>query len=808
MGEVYRAEDIKLGQTVALKFLPGDLARDPAMLELLMSEVRIARQVSHPDVCRVHDIGELDGQHFISMEFVDGEDLSSLLRRIGRLPQDKAVQISRHLCAGLAAAHDKGVLHQDLKPSNIMIDGRGNVRMTDFGLAILADQAVSGTGRMGTPAYMAPEQAAGGPVTVRSDIYALGLVMYEMFTGKRAFVDDDRSRPPEPSHWLHDLDPSIEHLILRCLDPDPQRRPASALTVAAALPGGDPLATALAAGETPSPEMVAAAGKTGALSRRAGWTIFATLTAGIVLAVILSDRVSLVCRVSPPKPPAVLAERARDLLTRLGVSTEAGDSVHGYGVDRALLEHVRATDAAPDRWRWLPDDRPAAIYFWYRHSDELLQASDSSGRVTPSDPAPREPGMADITLDTNGRLLAFHWVPRDLAPATEPAAEESWDGLFAEAGLDASAFTGGAFESLPPVHADVTRSWTGTLPGVEGIPLRVEAGALRGRPVFFRVLGPWSKSERSGEAASASEGAWTQALWLSLHVAILAGCILLARRNLLAGRGDRKGAFRASAYLGVAMILVWFFQANHAASITTEWSLFLGGAGLALFVASFFWLLYMGLEPYLRRRWPDRIISWSRVLSGRINDPLVGTHLLIGGLFGVGRLLLADLHHLAPAWMGLPPPIPRTPLIDPLPGGREAASTFFAIQTQALFTPVAYLFLILLLTVLLRKPWLASAAFVLIVTLGRVSQEGPMGIDLAFSLADALIILLVLSRFGLLALMGTFLFTYLLSTFPLTMDLSSWHAQSALFALAAALVLASASFVVALGGKPAFAPPE
>ncbi|HEY6329117.1 MAG TPA: serine/threonine-protein kinase, partial [Blastocatellia bacterium] len=135
MGEVYRAEDLKLYQQVALKFLPGVLENDGAALARLHSEVRIARQIAHPNVCRVFDIGEVDGHHFISMEYVDGEDLSSLLRRIGRLPQDKAVEIARQLASGLAAAHEAGVVHRDLKPANIMIDGRGRARITDFGLA-------------------------------------------------------------------------------------------------------------------------------------------------------------------------------------------------------------------------------------------------------------------------------------------------------------------------------------------------------------------------------------------------------------------------------------------------------------------------------------------------------------------------------------------------------------------------------------------------------------------------------------------------------------------------------------------------
>src|SRR5208283_4761290 len=187
MGEVYRATDLTLSQPVALKFLPEAAGADQMALARFYNEVRIARQVSHPNVCRVYDVGQLEGQPYLSMEYIDGENLASLIRRIGRLPHDKAVEMSRRLCAGLSAAHARGVLHRDLKPANVMVDSEGQVLITDFGLAGIAGMLQGAEVRNGTPAYMAPEQLAGREVTVRSDIYSLGLVLYEMFTGRRAF---------------------------------------------------------------------------------------------------------------------------------------------------------------------------------------------------------------------------------------------------------------------------------------------------------------------------------------------------------------------------------------------------------------------------------------------------------------------------------------------------------------------------------------------------------------------------------------------------------------------------------------------
>jgi len=234
MGDVWQANDIVLATPVALKFIhsTSDAARAATM-----NEVRLARKITHPAVCRVFDVGEADGEVFFTMELVRGEDLASLIRRVGRLPSEKVVDIARQLGEGLRAAHAEGVLHRDLKPANVLIDHDGRVRITDFGIAVTSADP-SRHMPLGTPGYMAPEQLRpGAPLTERTDVYALGLLLYELVVGRHPFGRSGGSiQPPRPSTIVSDVDPRLERVILQALSPDPKDRPPSADAVVASLP--------------------------------------------------------------------------------------------------------------------------------------------------------------------------------------------------------------------------------------------------------------------------------------------------------------------------------------------------------------------------------------------------------------------------------------------------------------------------------------------------------------------------------------------------------------------------------------------
>jgi tetratricopeptide (TPR) repeat protein len=234
MGDVWQADDLVLDTPVALKVI---YSTAPERRERILNEVRLARQITHPAICRVFDVGETKGDIFYSMEFVKGEDLAALLRRVGRLPVEKVVDIGLQLSSGLAAAHAVGVLHRDLKPANVLIDNDGLVRITDFGIAIPTGSAGQHT-LTGTPAYLAPEQRApGATLSERTDVYALGMVLYELITGQHAATANGLASPPPPSTFVPNLDPRLDALVMRALSPEPEKRPASALEIADALAG-------------------------------------------------------------------------------------------------------------------------------------------------------------------------------------------------------------------------------------------------------------------------------------------------------------------------------------------------------------------------------------------------------------------------------------------------------------------------------------------------------------------------------------------------------------------------------------------
>lgn len=821
MGEVYRADDLTLGTSVALKFLPPEFAADPQRLEKFRSEVRLARQVSHPNICRVYDI--VEAQHdertrlFITMEYIDGEDLASLVRRIGRLPGDKATQIARQLCAGLAAAHEQGIIHRDLKPANVMIDGRGRARITDFGIA--SAEAVEGHAAVaGTPQYMAPEQLDGREATKASDIFSLGLVLYELFAGKKVFdartVAEIRSlhktsaTSTSLSSLVPDINPAVERVIDRCLARDPRDRPASAIAVAAALPGGDPVAAALAAGETPSPEMLAAVGHNEGTNP---WTILACIASTVAIAVataLLVPLAKLEPRVSLPRSSDVLVDNAQQIIRALGHDPQQQSTAHGWFENTNYLEWIAANDDTPGRWDRLSEsNQPPPIIFWYRQHTGPMRPANARFDVRTFDPPLTQEGMILLMTGPEGRLHRFFAVPPE-QPARqtddEPRDEPDFQRIFEFAGLDLAKFTPTDFAHDPRFALDKNLAWEGAFPDAPDIPIVVHAGIADGRLASFDILEPWNINDPDTAPAGQQMGAQVIAVMAIICIVILGGAVL-AWRNVRLGRIDRRGAIRASLFAFVCLTISNIISARQLPfflDIVFGENLLIGEP---LRQAAFFALFYLAIEPYARRVWPSMLVTWARVTTGKLRDPLVGRDIIVGILTGAVFALIAtcagSLNHV----LDIPAPTPRyTGTFET----RDAIAGVFGSLGGSIVGATAWTLILVLLRLLLRKKTLAAVGFILVGIAFGLGPNTEFGLGLVFIALLSLVRLVLLLRFGLFALYVAFLTASLLEPLSTDTDLSVWYAPPTYVVIAFLALLAAYGYHTATAGRPLVPEPQ
>ena len=668
MGEVYRADDLRLGQSVALKLMSEAIAHRRDSLQRLTDEVRLARGISHPNVCRVYDIGYAEGWHYLSMEYVDGETLASLLRRIGQPLGAKGLEMARQLSTGLGAAHACGVLHRDLKPANIMIDGRGQVRILDFGLAVAAADDVREVA--GTPAYMSPEQRAGAQITIRSDLYALGRVLTELLPA--------------------DIDRELSRMIHACLAHDPAKRPDSANAIAAAIPGD---ALRLSEGGVPTPAMVAAAPTTGALRPSVAWLLLGASLSGSV-AIASRTHVINVAPSELPKPPAVLAEHAREIA--------------------AARLPLPSTPAIDRSFWWWAAERDGRIQFTYRESPRLLVPANLFREVTAYDPPPDSAGTVMVTLNADG------------TPST-------------------------ATEAVRDV-------WS------------------TGRPRLGELL-----------------------YWILILVGLIA-CAILARRNLRAGEGDRRGAWRLSLFVGSSCAVAAGLRAHHIPSVIDEVTWLLGIAGWSIVWGLFSWLAYISSEPYVRRWWPEALVSWARLLAGRGRDPLVGRHVLVGIVIGVFSAALVLLQLMISGQHSVP--VLRLNAIESLASPTTFGSLFIFAICIGLLTPLIGMAFLVALRLIVGRTSIAATLLVMFTVPVFAAALSP--VDIVFGIIFTVLGLAVLFRIGLLAHVAAQMVLHLLTWIPLTLDGDAWYFGRSLVVLLAIAAFAAYGFLVALGGRPVF----
>jgi serine/threonine protein kinase len=820
MGEVFRADDLILRQPVALKFLPESARNNVNLLTRFYDEVRIARQISHKNVCRVYDIGEVDGQPYLSMEYIDGEDLGSLLRRIGRLPADKATEFARKLCAGVAAAHGQGVLHRDLKPANIMIDSRGELRVADFGLAAIAEQLKGDEIRNGTPAYMAPEQLTGAEVSSQSDLYAVGLILFEMFTGKMPFEADtvaeitrlrQENRVTSPTTLTKDLDKTIETAILRCLDSDPKMRPVSAMALSAMLPGGDPLAAALADGVTPSPEVVAEAGSHEALSPRVAAPALAGIIMGLIAFCVAIPHCHLMNLIPLENPPEVLTAKSRDMLKNLGYTNRAVDSTANFFGDGGIANFTRSKGHNMEEWGRLFSQSPSTIGYWYRQAPAPLVAESlsSNGKPSIADPPVNLPGMLTVVIDLDGSLRRFAAVPPEHeAPPAELKAPD-WAGLFAAAGLDPAKFTSAAPEWSSSVVTDTRAAWTGLYKNRADLPVRIEAASFHNRPVYFQVLWPWTQAARLAGAAPNSSRTLRSFINYAIGAIVFIAALWIAHYNWKAGRADLRGAARVGMFCGAMSLLAWLFHAHHVAS-DAEQTLIGNALANAAYVCLEYWLIYLALEPWVRRYWPQTMITWSRVVAGKWTDPVVGRDLLFGTLFGIVYVLIIALYEYANLRSGAP--ILGEFGLENLNGFRAFAGYIAGLLFGEVSGSLIFLLTLFLVRAVLRKQWIVGTVWVVGWVAVRFLRENfidsralAITTGVFWTLLFSLLVFIIL-RFGFFALVvAIFVLDSLIACF-LTTDFSAWYGQSSFAIAILILAMALRGFRLSLGSRPLFSP--
>ncbi|MCI0348599.1 MAG: hypothetical protein L0Z53_04165, partial [Acidobacteriales bacterium] len=542
---------------------------------------------------------------------------------------------------------------------------------------------------------------------------------------------------------------------------------------------------ALAMGETPSPEMVAAAGGNTGLRPAAAVACLLAIIIGLVAAIHIRSKTRLIDVTPFENPPEVLAGKAREIIARLGYPERPADSAHGFEYDQQYLDYIHRQVPAGDWRQTFSQGRPAPIYFWRRESPQQLLPIAQSwfnrwgqlpdlAQVNENDP-PITPGSISLRLDMQGRLIRFSAMPSLLDEGRSQAPQPDkydWAGLFSAAGIDAGRLTPAEPIWTPPSAFDARAAWVGTFQEQHGLEMRVEAAAWRGRPVYFEVIGPWALTERG----TAVQRANSMMVWTIIIIAIanilLAG--MLSWRNWRQGRSDRKGAFR---------LMVFVFLGFSVATLVGS-RVILQNSGFYVVHAIFVWILYLGLEPYVRRRWPSMLISWSRLLAGRFRDPLVGRDVLFGILVEIAFQMIGVLvRNISPNTFDFLR-INET-LLKGLSGGRLVAGNLALFAVWPVVIALIALFMLFLLRLLARRDWLAVVLFTLVLVVPGIYIGNWRVVVL--QILQVGLIAVALMRLGLVALAVALFANLALNTFPVTLNFSAWYAGIGLAPLVAVL---------------------
>jgi hypothetical protein len=538
------------------------------------------------------------------------------------------------------------------------------------------------------------------------------------------------------------------------------------------------------------------------VSTRTAVAASAWIVASALAILLVYQHVLMINRTPLPKPPDALVDRAQEVVQKLGYADRVVSTAAGLGTSLDWARYIDATSAAPDRWKMLERTRPETHFLWYRTSPRTLVPVGDENRVTGLNPPLSISGMTLVVVDTMGRLSEFHAVPPPFGPPA--AAKMDWGRLFDAAGLDMATFQPVEPQWVPPVFADQRMAWEGHLPEEPEQVVRVEAAAAFGRPIFFGITGPWTRSARAPDLRRATIfERLTDAIAAMVMPGLMLVGALLARRNVTLGRGDRRGAFRAASAVFLLLLAAWLFGDDHVGSFPEEQRRFFATVGRALYNAAVLWLTYLGLEPYVRRFSADSLIGWTRLIGGRWRDPRVGRDVMIGVAMGLGMTVIYSLHNVLPPLVGRPEPMPVV-TGDPsvLLALRYACSEVLNQVQNGMTSGMLGIGGFVAFRILLKRRWLAAAAavtcYVWVVLQGMFVPGYP---TLAFVLGLAITIgfVLIIGWTGLLATVATLTTHFVLLRAPLTFDTSSWRFPTTVVMLGAIVAVGLAATAIASG---------
>jgi hypothetical protein len=381
----------------------------------------------------------------------------------------------------------------------------------------------------------------------------------------------------------------------------------------------------------------------------------------------------------------------------------------------------------------------------------------------------------------------------------------NWETFFGLAGLDMSTFKPVPSMWVPNTYADERRAWEGPMPGRPDITLHADAASYRGEPAFFQIAGPWSRTQRQTQDVQRGRGLVRFFLFLIVFGLSIGTCVL-AWNNYKSGRGDRRGAARVVTGWLLLYFAAWLIGARFWLEPLTEFSHFLREFGESeLLDAAIVWLLYMAVEPYVRKYSADILMSWNRLLSGRLRDPRVGRDILVGIVAGLGIALAGFLLGLVPRWLGYPPAAPRPMNYDFIISTRRGVSALLTMPTNALVNGMIITLLFALIRMAVKRTWIASLVTILVGTFVIVIQNpatliwfvGPYGVILS------LVYIGVLVRFGMFPLMMAYLINTI-ATSGLTADVDKLYAPTSIWLMAIVVAMAAFGFYASRAGEPLF----